>query len=109
MLKYKPTKFSDLKWLVLLIFLGVSNAIYSQSTSGGTTKAQRKAEKAKQEQVKKQQKAEDEGRKRHLKLQSKDVKKRWKKNKKRYKHVDAFDRRPNFWQRIFPRKRPENR
>lgn len=92
---------------VLLLLIMVQHT--EAQAENGNSKAQRKAEKAKQEQIKKQHKAEEEGRKRHLKLQSKDVKKRWKKNKKRYKHVDAFDRRPNFWQRIFPRKRPENR
>ncbi|MBK7965409.1 MAG: hypothetical protein IPK10_09050 [Bacteroidetes bacterium] len=46
---------------------------------GSAKKKQKKAEKAKQEQIKKQRKAEEIGRKRHAKIQSKEVKKRWKK------------------------------
>ncbi|MBK7887407.1 MAG: hypothetical protein IPJ86_08915 [Bacteroidetes bacterium] len=94
---------------ILLFVLILPVAFATAQSDGSARKKQKQAEKAKQEQIKKQMKADEIGRKRHLKLQSKDVKKRWKKNKRKYKHVDSFDRRPNFWQRIFPRKRPENR
>lgn len=91
--------------LLLSLYCGVGAA----QSDGSASKKQKQAAKAKKEQVRKQQKAEKEGKKRHFKIQSKDVQKRWKKNNRRYKHVDAYDRRPNLWQRIFPRKRPENK
>lgn len=94
--------------LILCLLILPLTFLVAQS-DGSASKKQKQAEKAKQQQIKKQMKAEEIGRKRHYKLQSKDVKKRWKKNKHRYKHVDSFDRRPNFFQRLFPRKRPENR
>jgi hypothetical protein len=63
----------------------------------------------KQKQMKRQMKAEEIGRKRHNKIQSKDVKKRWKKNKRKYKHVDSFDKRAGWRKKLWPRKRPENK
>ena len=87
--------------VVCCIFLSTS-AVDAQSA----TKAQKKAEQKQEDQKRSVAKAEEEGRKRHYKLQSKDVKKRMKRNKKRYQHVDTFDRRPGFWQRLFPRKKP---
>jgi len=92
---------------VLLFGLLVTCSTLAQS-DGSAGKKQRKAEKVKQEQAKRQMKADELGRKRHIKLQSASVKKRWKKNKRRFKHVDAFDRRPGLIQRIFPRKRPQS-
>lgn len=71
-----------------------------------TTKAQKKAEQKKEEQKARSAKAEKQGKKKHLKLQTKDVQKRMKRNKKRYHHVESFDNKPNLWRRIFPRKRP---
>ncbi len=96
-----------LRLFLFLAFLGLSPA-FSQS-DGSARKKQKQAEKAKQEQIKKQMKAEEIGRKRHLKLQSKDVKKRWKKNKRKFKHVDSFDKRARWRQKIWPHKRPENK
>lgn len=96
-----------LRFFLFVFLLPVSMSL--AQSDGSANKKQKQAEKAKQEQIKKQMKAEEIGRKRHAKLQSKEVRKRWKKNKRRYKHVDSFDRRPNLWQRIFPRKRPENK
>lgn len=90
---------------VLLLLLCIPLFTTAQS-DGSARKKQKQAEKKKQEQVKKQMKAEELGRKRHYNLQSKEVKKRMRKNKRRYNHVDSFDRRPNLIQRIFPRKKP---
>jgi Na+-transporting methylmalonyl-CoA/oxaloacetate decarboxylase gamma subunit len=90
---------------LLLLVLITGLQVMSQS-DGSARKKQKDAEKKKQEQIKKQMKAEEKGRKKHYNIQSKDVKKRMRKNKRRYNHVDSFDRRPNFIQRIFPRKRP---
>lgn len=96
-----------LRYLLFLSILASAPA-FSQS-DGSARQKQKQAEKAKQEQIKKQMKAEEIGRKRHLKLQSKDVKKRWKKNKKKYKHVDSFDKRAKWRQKLWPHRRPENR
>jgi hypothetical protein len=93
-------------FILLLALVGLDTVAQSDGSAG---RKQKQAAKAKKEQVRKQEKAEKKGRKRHFKIQSKDVQKRWKKNNRRYKHVDAYDRRPNLWQRIFPRKRPENK
>jgi len=96
------------RFLIPVVFLLlVATCLYAQD-KGSAGRKQRKAEKVKEEQVKRQMKADKLGRKRHYKLQSKSVKSRWKKNKRRYKHVDAFDRRPGIMQRLFPRKRPES-
>jgi hypothetical protein len=91
------------------VFLTILTAFFlvaGNNCIAQTTKAQKKAEKKQEEQKRKSIKAEEAGKKHHLKLQSKDVQKRMKRNKKRYHHVDSFDRRPGFWQRIFPRKKP---
>ena len=58
------------------------------------------------QQKKKAKKAEEEGKKRHRKIQTKNVKKRMKRNDKRYQHIDSYDRRPGFIKKLFPRKRP---
>ncbi len=78
-------------------------------TDASAKKKQKKADKAKQEQIKKQRKAIEIGKKRHAKIQAKETKKRWKKNKRRYKHVDSFDKKTSLWRKIFPRRRPENK
>ena len=93
-------KISLFLWFTLIAGLLVSDPVIAQ------TKAQKKAEQKKEEQKKRSAKAEEQGKKRHRKLQTKDVQKRMKRNKKRYHHVDSFDRRPGFWQRMFPRKKP---
>lgn len=94
----------------ILLFLALLSAapVIAQSDNKGA-KNQKQAEKKKQEQVKKQRKAEEIGRKRHEKIQSKDVKKRWKKNKNKYKHVDTFDKRAKWRKKLWPRKRPSNK
>jgi ribosomal protein L9 len=90
---------------IFLLLTGIFLASAADCT-GQNTKAQKKAEKKQEEQKRNAIKAEEKGRKHHLKLQSRDVQKRMKRNKKRYHHVDSFDRRPGFWQRLFPRKKP---
>lgn len=97
------------KLRLLLFVLLIPFSVAMSQSEGSTTKQQKKAEKAKQAQIKKQRKAEELGKKRHAKIQSKEVKKRWKKNKRRYKHVDSFDKKSSLWRRIFPRRRPENK
>lgn len=101
--------FMKMKFRLLRVcFLVISCLIFSSVSAEAqtATKAQKKAEQKKEDQKRSAAKAEEEGRKRHYKLQSKDVKKRMKRNKKRYDHVDSFDRRPKFWQKLFPRKKP---
>jgi hypothetical protein len=95
---------------VLLVFalLIAAHHILIAQTDGSAGSKQKKAEKAKVEQAKRQAKAEELGRKRHTKLQSKDVKKRWKRNNRRYRHIDSYDNRSTFWRRLFPKKRPSS-
>ncbi len=96
-----------MKKLILLILLFVNiQFTHAQSEGGGATKMQKKAAQKKEQQARASEKAEEKGRKHHISIQSKDVKKRMKRNRKRYDHVDSFDRRPNFIQRLFHRKKP---
>jgi hypothetical protein len=97
------------KLKIFLLLLMIPFTVAFAQEDGSAKKKQKKAEKAKQEQIKKQRKAEELGKKRHAKIQSKEVKKRWKKNKRRYKHVDSFDKKTSLWRKIFPRRRPENK
>jgi hypothetical protein len=96
-----------LKIFFTLLFLFFSSTLFAQSDkqSGGSKKI-RKAEKVKEDQAKKQEKAIVEGKKKHRKLQSKEVRKRMKRNDRRYHHSDANDSRPNWLKRLFPKKRP---
>ena len=96
-----------LKIFLTLIILFFSATLFAQSDkqSGGSRKI-RNAEKVKEEQLKKQEKAIKEGKKKHNKLQSKEVRRRMKRNDRRYHHSDANDRRPNWLKRLFPKKRP---
>lgn len=105
---HRYTTMKHLRLILLLTLLAGSAAVSEvhAQESPKATKAQRTADKKKEQQVKASAKAEEKGRKRHYNLQSKEVKKRMKRNKHRYDHVDSFDRRPNFIQRIFHRKPP---
>jgi hypothetical protein len=96
-----------LKIFFTLLFLFFSSTLFAQSDkqSGGSKKI-RKAEKVKEDQAKKQEKAIVEGKKKHRKLQSKEVRKRMKRNDRRYHHSDTNDSRPNWLKRMFPKKRP---
>jgi hypothetical protein len=96
-----------LKIFFTLLFLFFSSTLFAQSDkqSGGSKKI-RNAEKVKEDQAKKQEKAIVEGKKKHRKLQSKEVRKRMKRNDRRYHHSDANDSRPNWLKRMFPKKRP---
>jgi hypothetical protein len=96
-----------LKVAATVIVLFFTSALYAQSDkqSGGSKKI-RNAEKVKEEQSKKQEKAIKEGKKKHNKLQSKEVRLRMKRNDRRYHHSDANDSRPNWLKRLFPKKRP---
>jgi len=95
------------KIVATVIFLFFTSALFAQSDkeSGGSKKI-RKAERVKEEQAKKQEKSIIEGKKKHRKLQSKEVRKRMKRNDRRYHHSDANDHRPNWLKRLFPKKRP---
>jgi len=96
-----------LKVAATVIVLFFTSALYAQSDkqSGGSKKI-RNAEKVKEEQSKKQEKAIKEGKRKHNKLQSKEVRRRMKRNDRRYHHSDANDSRPNWLKRLFPKKRP---
>ena len=88
-------------YLAIIVFAFTASELPAQ-----TTKAQKKAEQKKEQQKARSEKAERAGKKKHLKIQTKEVQKRMKRNKKRYHHVESFDNKPNFWRRIFPRKKP---
>jgi len=89
-IKLKGSKILGL--LTLIVFLSITE-VYAQDTkdvnarspvpveAGG--KRQKKAEKKKDDQKKLKEKAIDKGRKRHEKLQTKDVRKRMKKTKRK--------------------------
>ncbi len=96
-----------LKIVATVIFLFFTSILFAQSDkqSGGSRKIHN-AEKVKEEQSKKQEKAIKEGKKKHNKLQSKEVRRRMKRNDRRYHHSDANDSRPNWLKRLFPKKRP---
>jgi hypothetical protein len=63
------------------------------------TRKQKKAEEKKEQRVQDAKRAEVKGKKRHMKLQDKQTRKRMKKNKK--KGTAYVSRRPGFFQRIF--------
>ena len=90
--------------ILLCCLLSLSATVFSQTDSGKSTQ-QKKADKKKEQQIKSAKKAEEEGIKKHEELQTKEVRKRMRRNRHRYNHVDSFDRRPNFFQRLFPHKR----
>ena len=87
--------FLKILFFVLLIPVLVS----AQDDEGKKTKKQRKAEAKKEQRVQDSQKAEIKGKKRHMKLQDKETRKRMKKNKK--KGTAYVSRRPGFFQRLF--------
>ena len=88
--KLKKSNFFGL--LVILVFLSITG-VYGQDTKDvnarspvpkeAGAKQQKKAEKKKADQRKLKEKAIEKGRKRHEKLQSKDVRKRMKKSKRK--------------------------
>ena len=87
----------------LMFFCGCVLAVNAQSEK--VTKAQKKAEKVKQEQLHKEKKAEIEGRKRHEKIQTAKVRKRMRKHRKGDIHVSSYDNRPGFFKRLFHKKK----
>ena len=89
LMHFNKTRFFGL--LTIILFLSIS-AVYGQDTKDVNARApvprssnakQKKAEKKKEDQKKLKEKAIDKGRKRHEKLQTKDVRKRMKKSKRK--------------------------
>ncbi|MBK5286041.1 MAG: hypothetical protein JJE25_11625 [Bacteroidia bacterium] len=70
--------------IFLLVFMMLPVFALSQETSSDSkaTKGQKKAESKKKEQVMNEKKAEIQGRKQHMAIQTKEVRKRMKKSKK---------------------------
>ncbi|MFM9007059.1 MAG: hypothetical protein ACKORE_00585 [Bacteroidota bacterium] len=97
-----------LRVILSVILLFTTHLGLMAQSDGSARSKQKKAEKAKVDQAKKQAKADELGRKRHAKLQSKEVRKRWKRNNRRYRHIDSYDNRSTFWRRVFPKKRPSS-
>jgi hypothetical protein len=91
--------------LILISFSVVAQ--HEESKKSKPSKVQKEAAKKQEAQKRKAEKARSEGLKRHRSIQSKEVRKRMKRNEKhRYQHVDSFDDKPNFFRKIFPRRRP---
>ena len=90
------------KWL--LFFGSIIFTLFADAQSATTTKAQKKAERTKQEQARRAEKAELKGRKRHAQIQTAKVRKRMRIHRKGDIHVNAYDQRPGFFKRLFHRK-----
>ena len=90
------------RWFVF--YIGMLFILIADAQSAKTTKAQKKAENTKQEQLRKEEKAEIKGRKRHEQIQTAKVRKRMRKHRKGDVHVNAYDRRPGFFKRLFHHK-----
>ena len=83
---------------ILLLVLLIPFGVLAQDDDGKKTKKQRKAEQKKEQRKEDARKSEVRGKKRHMKLQDKETRKRMKKHKK---HGSAYvSRRPGFFQRL---------
>ena len=83
-------------FLILIVFIPLLSAAQDSNAS----KSQKKAEKKKEQRVEDAKKAELKGKKRHMKIQDKKVRKRMKKNKK--KGGSYVSRRPGgFFKGLF--------
>ena len=91
---------SLLKKLLLLLLIMVPVALYAQDNK--PNKVQKKADKKKEQRVESQKKGELKGRKRHMALQTKEVRKRMKKHS-RYVNNQQLHRKRGFVYRIFHR------
>ena len=92
------------KLRILLCAIGVLLTLFATAQSNKVTKAQKKAEKKKTEQLDNQQKSELKARKQHMKNQTPEVRKRMKKHRKGDIHVSSYSKRPGFFKRLFHRK-----
>ena len=93
-------KLKSLFWLILVFCTLLANA-----QSAKVTKAQIKAEEKKKEQLRNEEKAEIKGIKKHESIQTAKVRKRMRKHRKGDIHVDAYDKKPGFFRRLFHRRR----
>jgi ATP-dependent exoDNAse (exonuclease V) alpha subunit len=85
------------RWLLMLLFI-IPVMVFAQDNPK-LTKKQKKAEQKKEQRAQNAKKAEVRGKKRHMKLQDKQTRKRMKQNKK--KGTAYVSRRPGFFQRLF--------
>lgn len=85
------------KRILLVIICLIPLFLHGQD--GKVSKKQKKAEQKKEQRIQDSHKAEVKGKKRHIKLQDKDTRKRMKKHKK--KGNAYVSRRPGFFQRLF--------
>jgi len=100
------------KWLKYILFFGLmagSPVLHAQEKHEGQEDPKQKAaEKKKQEQQDELRAAEEKGRKRHLKMQDKETRKRMKKNKKRSKQINENKRDPfyvRWYKKVFKKQR----
>ena len=90
--------------LIVSTFL-ILCAIAVSGQSGKVTKAQRKVEDKKKEQLKKQEKAEIKAQKHHKSIQTAKVRKRMRKHRRGDIHVSSYDQRPGFFKRLFHKRK----
>jgi wobble nucleotide-excising tRNase len=90
--------FKTLRRILFLILIIFPLALFAQDDDQKMTKKQKKAHQKKEQRVQDAKKAEITGKKKHMKLQDKDTRKRMKKNKR--KGNSYVSRRPGFFQRI---------
>lgn len=95
-----------LKWLLGALAVMITLGGEAQSNKG--TKAQRKVEKKKQEQLNKQDRAESKAKKKHLDIQTAKTRKRMRKHRKADIHVSSYSNRSGFFNRIFRGKQKQH-
>lgn len=91
---------------LLMVLLILPILTFAQENSSAT-KAQKKADKKKQERIEKSRKADLKGKKRHYKIQEKETRKRMKKHRRKVDHTYP-SRRPGFFKRLFGKKQSYN-
>ena len=91
--------------LFLIFLLAVPLIAFAQDNSS-QTKAQKKAEKAKEKKLSEERKADLKGKQFHYKIQDKATRKRMKKNRRKVDHNYAGEKPPGFFKRLFGKKQP---
>lgn len=91
---------TGLRFVLFLVIMGIPVLLQAQSPQ--VKQREKQEEKAKIEKKKALAKAEEEGRKRHIEMQTKEVQKRMKRNRKK-SDLAVKGKRKNFFQRLFGR------
>lgn len=86
-------------FLLIILFLS-SNTFAQKAKEAKPTKAQKKAEGKKAEQLKNEKQMEQSGKEFHFSIQTKETQKRMKQSKREANRINANKRKP-FWERWF--------